>query len=144
MILAVLGMIGGAILVLPFLLPMTMSVMIGSGSFVLLIASGWFYFSFLLLKRNSNEDVEGVKKMIKIGSTVIGSLQTVVSVITVLTGIILYSSVEYIFRIFGTPSTLRGVDTYRYRLQWSGVIVIVAGGIWLIFQCLLLHGIRSK
>merc|ERR1712142_893897 len=124
MILAVLGMIGGAILVLPFLLPMTMSVMIGSGSFVLLIASGWFYFSFLLLKRNSKDDVEGVKKMIKIGSTVIGSLQTVVSVISILYGIIF-------FIIYSTISLI-------------GPILIVAGGILLIFQSLLLHGIRTK
>merc|ERR1711872_785806 len=100
----------GILLTLPFLLPMTMSVMIGSGIFVLLIHSGWFYFSFLLLKRNSNEDVEGVKKMIKIGSTVIGSLQTVVTVITILSGIILL--VMY--------STL------------IVVILIVAGGIQLI------------
>ena len=90
MVFAVLGMVGGAILfALTFLT--NMSVMLGSGIFVLLIHGGWFYFSFLLLKRNSNEDIEGVKKMIKIGSTVIGSLQTVAFVIAVLSGIIFFT-----------------------------------------------------
>ena len=94
---------------------------------LLLVEIGWFSFSHVLLK-NRNNDFEGVKKLIKIGSYIIGYLEAVSSGSSVVVGGILLS-----------------FDIIR-RL---GLTIIVGvflglGGLFLILVCFLLHGIRTN
>merc|ERR1712215_29041 len=88
---AVLGIIGGVILfALPFLLGLQLPLLgiFGAAIFILLINVGWLYFSFLLNQKNTTNDVEGVKKMVKIGCYIIGSVEAVVSALGLVTGVI--------------------------------------------------------
>ena len=43
--------------------------------FLICVNIGWLIFSLILYKKNTNDDAEGVKKMIKIGSFLIGFIQ---------------------------------------------------------------------
>jgi len=129
MVMAILGIIGAVILfALPFLLGLQLQLpgIFGAAIFILFINLGWLYFSYLLNKKNTNNDVEGVKKMVKIGSYVIGSVQVVVSSVLLLTGIIFLSIPHF--------------SPYFY----FGIGIAVAGGLCLICPSLLLHGIRTK
>ena len=92
MVLSVLGLIGGAIVsALPFIpqLGLFGYELLGMGAAILLVSSGWFYFSYQLYKRNSNNDAQGVMKIIKIGNYVIGSLDAIWAAIGLLYGITL-------------------------------------------------------
>jgi len=126
MVMSVLGIIGGAFL-FAFLLGLQSYLTVGSAIFLLLIYLGWFYFSYLLNKKNTSNDVEGVKKMVKIGCYVIASVQVVASAIGVITGIIFIT-----------------IPQFSRLLHIMGLVMIVVGGIWLIFPSLLLHGIRTR
>ena len=80
---------------------------------------------FILLIKNIERDVEGVKKMIQIGCCIIGSLEAVISSIMFICGIaILCSSLG------------------NYGII-SGVFVVAGRGLFLLFSCLLLQGIRT-
>ena len=62
--------------ILPLILNLTYVVGIYTGATVLLLVKfGWFAFSFMLYQKNTTEDSNGVKKMIKIGSYIIRSGQ---------------------------------------------------------------------
>jgi len=126
MVMSVLGIIGGAFL-FAFLLGLQSYLTVGSAIFLLLIYLGWFYFSYLLNKKNTSNDVEGVKKMVKIGCYVIASVQVVASAVGVITGIIFIT-----------------IPQFSRLLHIMGIVMIVVGGIWLIFPSLLLHGIRTR
>merc|ERR1712002_325476 len=130
MVMAILGIIGAVILfALPFLLGLELQLLgfFGAAIFILLINLGWLYFSYLLNKKNTNNDVDGVKKMVKIGSYVIGSVQVVVSAVGLLTGIIFLSIPQF----SSCPGHI-------------GIGMLVAGGLCLICPSLLLHGIRTR
>ena len=65
---------------------------------------GWFIFLYLLYKKNSTNDVQGVEKIIKVGSYIIGAVQIVhivIMIILVITfSVILHgSSLELSFSI---------------------------------------------
>lgn len=129
MVMAVLGIIGGVILfALPFLLGLQLPLLeiFGAAIFILLINVGWLYFSALLNQKNTTNDVEGVKKMVKIGCYIIGSVEAVVSALGLLTGVIFLSLPQF------------------SRYFYFGIGILVVGGIWLIFPSLLLHGIRRR
>jgi len=130
MVMSVLGLIGGAmVFVLPFIpqLGLFGFEMLGVGAAILLIKGGWFYFSYQLYKRNSNNDAQGVKKIIKIGSYIIGSFQAICSAIALLYG----TTLLVLMSVYGGFSVF-------------GIVLTIVGGIWLIFPSLLLHGIRTK
>merc|ERR1712215_616575 len=125
---AVLGIIGGVILfALPFLLGLQLPLLgiFGAAIFILLINVGWLYFSALLNHKNTTNDVEGVKKMVKIGCYIIGSVEAVVSALGLVAGVIFLSLPKFSFGHFG-------------------IGMLVVGGIWLIFPSLLLHGIQRR
>jgi len=129
MVMAILGIIGAVILfALPFLLGLQLQLpgIFGAAIFILFINLGWLYFSYLLNKKNTNNDVEGVKKMVKIGSYVIGSVQVAVSSVVLLAGII-FLSIPQVYLHFSFD-----------------IVMLVVGGIWLIFPSLLLHGVRTR
>jgi len=128
-VMAVLGIIGGVILfALPFLLGLQLQLLeiFGAAIFILLINVGWLYFSALLNQKNTTNDVEGVKKMVKIGCYIIGSVEAVVSALGLLTGVIFLCLPQF------------------SRYFYFGIGILVVGGIWLIFPPLLLHGIRTR
>jgi len=75
-----------------------------------------------LHKKNTNNDMVGVKKIIKIGSFVIGSVQSVISALEVLIGFIILKH-----------------DSVKF-----GVILIVTGAIWLIVSIRLLYGMWRR
>merc|ERR1719431_2285235 len=75
---------------------------------------------------NTNNDVEGVKKMVKIGCYIIGSVEAVISSVVLLAGII-FLSIPQVYLHFSFD-----------------IVMLVVGGIWLIFPSLLLHGIRTR
>jgi len=88
----------------------------------LLIHIGWFAFSFILLNRNKKNDTTGVKKMVKLGSYIIGSIETLI-----------FAAVS----IFGIVMMILHFPIYY-------IIIILVGVFLLIFPCLLLDGIRTK
>eukprot|EP00092_Neocalanus_flemingeri_P037579 GFUD01040915.1.p1 GENE.GFUD01040915.1~~GFUD01040915.1.p1 ORF type:complete len:261 (-),score=35.64 GFUD01040915.1:63-845(-) len=97
----------------------------GGAVFFLLINIGWFIFSHILVERNRNINIEGVKRMIKTGSYIIGSLQAIAFAILLINGLIFVS----------IGSGGMGI---------AGGIIMTIGGIFLIFPSLLLHGIRTN
>merc|ERR1712215_412896 len=127
MVMAVLGIIGGVILfALPFLLQLPLLEIFGAAIFILLINVGWLFFSALLNQKNTTNDVEGVKKMVKIGCYIIGYVEAVVSALGLVTGVIFLC--------------LPKVSGYFY----FGIGMIVVGGIYFIFPSLLLEGIETR
>ena len=77
MVMSVIGaLIAAFLFFLPPLLSMNSFVGIYTGASVLLLVKfGWFAYSFMLYQKYTDEDFTGVKKMIKIGSYIIGSVQ---------------------------------------------------------------------
>ena len=72
-VMAFIGMIGGGIsFALPFLIKIQQSVIsqtLFSSAFIIIwMMLGWLFFSIYLYEKNSNNDMEGVKQMMKIGS----------------------------------------------------------------------------
>ena len=131
--LAIYGMamsvIGALVAVFLFLLPLILNINLYVGiytgaTFLLLVKFGWFAFSYMLHQKNTAEDFTGVKKIIKIGSYIIASVQVGIFVLMLLFGIILTN--------FG-----RG-----YKVM--GCIMALIGVFFLIFPSLLLDGIRRK
>eukprot|EP00092_Neocalanus_flemingeri_P031142 GFUD01033829.1.p1 GENE.GFUD01033829.1~~GFUD01033829.1.p1 ORF type:complete len:261 (-),score=43.90 GFUD01033829.1:390-1172(-) len=134
----VMSVIGVIVAVLLFALPSILGLhqdadsnllggLYGGAVFFLLINIGWFIFSHTLIERNKNNNMEGVKTIIKIGSYIIGSLQAILFTILVIVGLLYVS--------FGSSEIV---------LVIVGGIIITIGGIFLIFASLLLHGIRTK
>merc|ERR1712179_305847 len=126
MVMAVLGIIGGVILfALPFLLGLQLPLLeiFGAAIFILLINVGWLFFSALLNQKNTTNDVDGVKKMVKIGCYIIGSVEAVVSALGLVTGVIFLCLPKFFY---------------------FGIGMLVVGGIWLIFPSLLLQGIQTR
>eukprot|EP00091_Calanus_sinicus_P019365 TRINITY_DN482_c0_g2_i3.p1 TRINITY_DN482_c0_g2~~TRINITY_DN482_c0_g2_i3.p1 ORF type:complete len:249 (+),score=58.90 TRINITY_DN482_c0_g2_i3:79-825(+) len=126
MVMSVLGAMGSVFLfILPMLFGITDLAGIYTGATVLLLVKfGWFVFSFMLHKKNTAEDFTGVKKMIKIGSYIIGSVQAGFFALLLIFGII--------FITFGPG----------YNIM--GYIMMPLGGFFLVFPSLLLDGIRRK
>eukprot|EP00091_Calanus_sinicus_P022498 TRINITY_DN7148_c0_g1_i1.p1 TRINITY_DN7148_c0_g1~~TRINITY_DN7148_c0_g1_i1.p1 ORF type:complete len:136 (-),score=23.95 TRINITY_DN7148_c0_g1_i1:57-464(-) len=91
MVISIIGSLVAAFLfLLPLILNVDLYVEIYTGAtFVLLTKFGWFAFSYKLHKENTTENFTGVKKMIKIGSYIIGSVQAVFFALMVIFGIIL-------------------------------------------------------
>jgi hypothetical protein len=147
MVMSVLGLIGGAITsAIPFIVHSffykLLVLVLGMGATLLLINAGWFYFSYQLYKRKSNNDAQGVKKIIKIGSYIIGSLQAIGSAIGLLSGITLLALAT--LSAYGGFSEFRFVLSQRYPTIFNPLGLTIVGGIWMIFSSLLLHGIRTK
>eukprot|EP00092_Neocalanus_flemingeri_P049009 GFUD01056182.1.p1 GENE.GFUD01056182.1~~GFUD01056182.1.p1 ORF type:complete len:253 (+),score=36.56 GFUD01056182.1:71-829(+) len=125
LVMSVIGVIGAVLLfALPSILglhqdadPNLLGGLYGGAVFFLLINIGWFIFSHILFERNRNNDIEGVKTMIKIGSYIIVSLQPIYFAILLIIGL---------------------------GMGIVGVIVIAIGVVFLIFASLLLHGIRTN
>jgi len=126
MVISIIGSLVAAFLfLLPLILNVDLYVEIYTGAtFVLLTKFGWFAFSYKLHKKNTNENVTGVKKMIKIGSYIIGSVQAAPFALLVIFGVILIA--------FGQG----------YKV--TGCILTPIGIFFLIFPSLLLDGIRRK
>ena len=119
---------------LPLILSTDASVGIYAGAtFLLSVKIGWFVFSYKLHQKNNAEDVTGVKKIIKIGSYIIGSVQVGIFALLLVSGIILIA--------IGTeiPSAIGS----KYYVLFGGIMTPI-GGLFLIFPSLLLHGIRTK
>eukprot|EP00092_Neocalanus_flemingeri_P037580 GFUD01040916.1.p1 GENE.GFUD01040916.1~~GFUD01040916.1.p1 ORF type:complete len:261 (-),score=39.05 GFUD01040916.1:63-845(-) len=133
LVMSVIGVIGAVLLfALPSILglhqdadPNLLGGLYGGAVFSMLINIGWFIFSHILVERNRNNDIEGVKRMIKIGSYIIGSLQAIYFAILLIIGLIFVS----------IGSGGMGI---------AGGIIMTIGGIFLIFPSLLLHGIRTN
>ena len=101
-----------------------LGVIYGGAALLIPALIGWLSFSYILLKRNSNNDIEGVKKLIKTGSYIIGYLQAVLFTIALITGIVFVTS--------------------DIRLWTAGCVLIPVGGIFIVFASLLLHGIKTN
>eukprot|EP00092_Neocalanus_flemingeri_P020945 GFUD01022693.1.p1 GENE.GFUD01022693.1~~GFUD01022693.1.p1 ORF type:complete len:261 (+),score=38.57 GFUD01022693.1:93-875(+) len=133
LVMSVIGVIGAVLLfALPSILglhqdadPNLLGGLYGGAVFFLLINIGWFIFSHILVERNRNINIEGVKRMIKTGSYIIGSLQAIAFAILLINGLIFVS----------IGSGGMGI---------AGGIIMTIGGIFLIFPSLLLHGIRTN
>ena len=97
-------------------------VIMGSACVLVFFHLGWFFSSYLLHKKNTNNDMDGVKRIIKIGSFVIGAVQSVISALEVLIGFIIYLDCSVKF----------------------GVILILTGAIWLILSIRLLYGMWRR
>ena len=134
MVLAVPGMFGGFILF--YLMELQLSVFVINGtSFLLLLTHiSWFFYSVLLYMKSSNNDIEAMKKMIKIGCYVIGTVQVATSAACLLCGVLILGSIVlFIQFLFNPPCEL-----------YFTIILIVVGGVCLIFTSQLVHGIRTK
>ena len=99
---------------------------------LLLVKLGWFVFSFMLHQKYTAKDISGVKKMIKIGSYIIGSVQVGVFALYLVFGIILIA--------VGSVGSETGSG---YKVIVGGIMTPI-GGFFLVFSSLLLHGIRKN
>ena len=136
MALAVLGILGGAsFFALTFLIrlrfcsncDLVMGYLVKGAAFLhILIHLGFFFYSYWLYKNNT--DVKAVKKMIKIGCYVIGSVQAAAFAAILLTGIFLL----FHFLIFCSGSLC------------LAIILILVGGLLLIMPSLLVCGIKTR
>jgi len=125
LVMSVIGAIGGVLLfALPFVTHSSFYLFFALAAFLLFFNFGWFIFSNLLRKKNSANDVQGVEKIIKVGSYIIGSVQLVYLIIIIILGITL-SLLWTEFMVYGS-------------------IPVAVGGLLLIFPSLLLHGIRTN
>merc|ERR1719318_2075054 len=68
---------------------------------------GWFVFSHMLYQKNMTKDLTGVKKIIKIGSYIIGSGQVLVLAISLLFGMVIIISGPG-FNVIGFSMTFVG------------------------------------
>jgi len=110
------------------------NMMIGIAFIILLTSIGWFIFSFLMHKKNKNNDQTGVNKMIMIGSTLIGVFQTTVLSVWTLSGT--YELVHlYIIRHY---------EFVERNMNIFPEVIIIVGGLWIIVSSLLLLGIRKR
>ena len=100
---------------------------------LLLVKLGRFAFSYMLHQKNTAKDITGVKKMIKIGSYIIGSVQVWIFTLLLVSGIILIAIGSE------TPSAIGS----GYKVVFGGIMTPL-GGLFLIFPSLLLDGIRTK
>ena len=125
LVMSLIGAIGGVLLfALPFVIQSSLYGLFGSAALLLFFNIGWFIFSILLCKKISANDVQGMEKIIKVGSYIIGSVQLVYPIIIIILGI-------------------------TFLLLWTeflvfGCILVAVGGLVLIFPSLLLHGIRTN
>jgi len=110
------------------------NMMIGISCIVLFISIGWLLFSFLMHKKNKNNDQTGVNKMIMIGSTLIGCFQTMMFCVWI-------SSGTYELIHLSILRHTRGVDMNMNILP---EVIIIVGGLWIIVSFLLLFGIRKR
>eukprot|EP00091_Calanus_sinicus_P019358 TRINITY_DN482_c0_g1_i1.p1 TRINITY_DN482_c0_g1~~TRINITY_DN482_c0_g1_i1.p1 ORF type:complete len:252 (-),score=56.85 TRINITY_DN482_c0_g1_i1:107-862(-) len=129
MVMSVIGAMGAVFLfILPMLFGMTgvagLAGIYTGATVLLLVKFGWFVFSFKLHQKNTAEDFAGVKKIIKIGNYIIGSVQAGFFALLLIFGII--------FITFGPG----------YNIM--GYIMMPLGGFFLVFPSLLLDGIRRK
>ena len=125
LVMSVIGAIGGVLLfALPFVTQSSFYLFFALAAFLLFFNIGLFIFSNLLRKKNSANDVQGVEKIIKVGSYIIGSVQLVYLIIIIILGITL-SLLWTEFMVYGS-------------------IPVAVGGLLLIFPSLLLHGIRTN
>jgi len=135
MLMAVLGLVGGAIHIaltilkeLEFCNEFNDVLMKGTAFSHLLIHPGLFLYSYMLYKKNTNGDVEAVKEMIKIGCYFSGYVQAAFFATVLLAGIILL--ICYLFLFYGS-----------FHLA---ITLTLFGGILIIFPFLLLHGIKQR
>jgi len=135
MVMAALGILGGAIhIALTFLIDLKFCnecnalIMKGAAFSHLAIHPGLFLYSYILYKKNTKSDVLAVKKMMKIGCYVTGSLQVAVFATILLTGIFLLICSLFLF----------------YGSFYLAITLVASGGILLIFPFLLLNGIQTS
>jgi len=140
MVLSGLWFTGGVImLVLPLVVfvPRDSNKIVGLSFIILLINIGWFIFSYLLNKRIKSNDLTGVKKMMRIGSTLIGLFQSMVASVGLLSGI-------YLLVIRCTEFLTFCKYFSNTNVKIFPIIIISVGGLWIIVSYLLLHGNRKR
>eukprot|EP00092_Neocalanus_flemingeri_P034808 GFUD01037880.1.p1 GENE.GFUD01037880.1~~GFUD01037880.1.p1 ORF type:complete len:273 (+),score=21.66 GFUD01037880.1:81-899(+) len=111
------------------------------GTIGLLLSLGWLLFSFILLSNAKEDDTGGkwiikisVKRIIKIGSFIIGTIQTILGCVSAL------ASIGYIIQL-ALGVGIGGVATITLVLCSLWLIISI---IFLIFPTLLIYGIYTK
>merc|ERR1712215_406503 len=115
--------------------PVVSALIVACVSVFLLLQVGWFIFSCFLLKKNRNNNILGVKSMIKIANFIIGSVEALLSAI-----VTIFSIGSFIYLVFEQD------PYYHGNLVILGVFVFIfiASLMILTLASLMLHGVRTS